>query len=94
MYIILNYISHASVIFAILGFIYTSGRLLKKKREIKLESLLLGAFSGSTIPTGFVLIWGAFDIEVILKLQDGLNVHIAAAGLALLYISFSSLHSS
>lgn len=86
-----GYINHATVIFGILGFLYTWYKLRKKLREVKLENLLIGAFTGSTIPTGLVLIWSAFDQSIILKLE-GLNMHIAAAGLALLFIAYKSLY--
>lgn len=80
-------ISHATVLFGILGFIYTAIRLYRNKYEIKLETLLVGAFTGSTIPTGIILIWSAFNPSIIQQLE-GINIHIAAAGLALLYIAY------
>lgn len=88
-----DYINYATVVCAIIGFIYALYDITKTKREIKLEDLLVGAFGSSTIPTGVVLILSAFDPSVIQKIQ-GLNVHFAAAGLALLYIAFKSFSPS
>lgn len=80
-------INHATVIFGIIGFVYTAIKLYKNKYEIKLEILLVGSFTGSTIPTGCILIWSAFNPSIIQELE-GVNIHIAAAGLALLYIAY------
>jgi hypothetical protein len=59
---------------------------LKYKLASGLESHMKKAAAAGTIPTALLLIWGAVDPSLISQLS-GLNVPIAAAGLALLYIS-------
>ncbi len=80
-----------SVIFGLLFFIIILIRLLVKREEVKLEKLLTGAFSGSTIPTGLALLLCAFDPSLIQHLE-GLHIYIAVAGLALIFVAIKSLN--
>lgn len=85
-------VTNASVTLAILA---GPAMLLKnryKKQPIALDDVFLGVSAASAIPTGLVLLYCAFNPAVIPTLR-GLNVHIAAAGLALLFISIRKLIS-
>lgn len=55
------------------------------KRKNDLGDLLVVALAGSSIPTGVLLIYGAFVVEVIPKLSDA-GIYIGFAGVALLLI--------
>ena len=59
-------------------------------RRHRLENLVVGAFVASAIPTGLILLACAFDPSL-LQRMSGLNVHIAIAGLVLLYVSLKCL---
>lgn len=61
-----------------------------KGRANRLDVLLTRVFAASAIPTGIVLLLCAFEPTLIIRL-GGLNIHIAVAGMALLYVSFKSL---
>ena len=61
-----------------------------KGQPIGLDEIFIGAAAGSAIPTSLVLLYAAFVPNVIPTLR-GLNVHIAAAGLALLFLAFRKL---
>ena len=85
-----DYVTNASVALAILG---APAMILKaryKKVSHSLEDIFVGASAASAIPTGLVLLYGAFRPQIIPTLR-GLNVQIAAAGLALLYVSLRKL---
>ncbi|HEY7334070.1 MAG TPA: hypothetical protein VH639_04240 [Bryobacteraceae bacterium] len=58
----------------------------KRKKTTGLEVHLARAAAAGTVPTSLLLIYCAFDPSVLPHLT-GLNVPIAAAGMALLYIS-------
>lgn len=57
----------------------------KKDRKNNLGDLLVVGLAGSSVPTGLLLIYGAFDKSVIPKLSDA-GTYIAFAGAALLII--------
>ncbi|HHQ5454509.1 TPA: hypothetical protein ACSP0J_002520 [Aeromonas veronii] len=57
----------------------------KKGRKNNLGDLLVVGLAGSSVPTGILLIYGAFDGTVIPKLSDA-GIYIAFAGAALLII--------
>jgi hypothetical protein len=83
-------VAHSSVAFAILGGLYLLARNKIKGQPIGLDEIFIGAAAGSAIPTGLILLYAAFVPNVIPTLR-GLNVHIAAAGLALLFYAFRKL---
>lgn len=56
-----------------------------KERKNNLGDLLVVGLAGSSVPTGLLLIYGAFDETVIPKLSDA-GIYIAFAGAALLII--------
>jgi hypothetical protein len=66
------------------------GLLTRNMKKIGLEDIINQAFTASSIPTGLVLIQTAFVPTNLQKLDD-VNIHIATAGIALLYISIKSL---
>jgi hypothetical protein len=81
-----RYATFVSVGFAVLAFVGAVAVDMKRKVTGELESHMRKAAAAGAIPTAFLLIYGAFDPAIIAQLS-GLNVPIAAAGLALLYIS-------
>ena len=85
-------ISFASVTLAILAFCVVFILKKSKKQEIHLDDLFMRTFCASAIPTGILLLACAFYPELLTKLT-GLNVHIAVAGLALLYVSGKAVFS-
>lgn len=85
-------VSGSSVILAILAFTITLLINRLKSWKNSLQKLLIISLAASSIPTGIILILCAFDLTLINRLE-GLNVHIAAAGLALLYIVFTNIFS-
>ena len=60
--------------------------LLFKKNKTNLGQTLIIVFSASAIPTGIALLFCSLKPSIISNLQ-GINIHIAAAGIALLYLS-------
>lgn len=89
--VVLN-IGNASVVFTVIGFLISLVQVKMNRGEVKLENLMTGAFAASTIPTGLILIICAFDQSLIQKLE-GLNIYIAAAGLALLYLAYKTFRT-
>ncbi|EKO3793831.1 hypothetical protein HAR83_003281 [Vibrio metschnikovii] len=63
---------------------------LAKKRQQNLGDLLVIGLAGSAVPTGFLLIYGAYDKDVIPKLSDA-GIYLAFAGVALLIIFAQTL---
>ncbi|WP_143233495.1 hypothetical protein [Aeromonas veronii] len=61
-----------------------------KKRPQNLGDLLVVGLAGSAVPTGFLLIYGAYDNTVIPKLSDA-SIYLAFAGVALLIIFAQTL---
>ena len=89
---LLRHVDEISVGLGVFAFVVFIVRGKLRKREMRLEYLLLQVFAASTIPTGIALLFCAFEPALIAQL-GGLNIHIAAAGLALLYLSFKSMFS-
>jgi len=58
---------------------------LRKKENVSLETHLARAGAAGALPTGLILLWGAVDAEIIPKFS-GLNLPIAAAGLAMFWM--------
>ena len=58
-----------------------------RKKENELMDLFIVGAAGSSVPTGILLIWAAFDKTIIPKLSDA-SVYIAFAGAALLFIFY------
>jgi hypothetical protein len=85
-----SYAVVASVSLAVLTFVVGVGVDLYRGKGSGLEDHLIKAVAAGTIPTAVVLIYGAFNPSIIAQLS-GLNVAIAAAGLALLYISIKTI---
>ena len=81
-----RYATFVSVGLAVITFMAAVAIDAKRKSAGELESHMKKAAAAGAIPTAFLLIYGAFDPSIISQLS-GLNVPIAAAGLALLYIS-------
>lgn len=89
---LLEHINTISVGLGILIFGTVIIKNLVTKQQNKLEDILVKVFAGSAIPTGILLLFCAFKPALISHLKN-LNIHIAVAGLALIYISCSSLFS-
>ncbi|MBD1571527.1 hypothetical protein [Aliivibrio sp. S10_S31] len=63
---------------------------LVKKQAQHLGDLLVVGLAGSAVPTGFLLIYGAYDKAIIPKLSDA-GIYLAFAGVALLIIFAQTL---
>jgi len=79
-----------SVAFAVVAFIAAVIRGRSKGSPHSLDKLIAKLLAGSAIPTGLFLIVCAFDTSLISKLTD-LSLYLAAAGLALLYVSIKEI---
>ncbi|CAN2041514.1 hypothetical protein GMMP15_500010 [Candidatus Magnetomoraceae bacterium gMMP-15] len=62
----------------------------KQKKKVNLEELFSISICATSIPTGVALVYCAFDSNMLSKLT-GVNIHIALAGLALLYIAIKTI---
>ena len=60
-----------------------------RKKETELIDLFVVGFAGSAVPTGCLLIYGAFDGTVVQRLADA-GVYIGFAGLAILFIFYKT----
>ena len=78
-------IKFGPVIFGLFSFFALSICKLVRKKKMNIGDLLVVGLSGSAVPTGFMLIWGAFDNTIVPQLSDA-GVYIAFAGAALLII--------
>ena len=87
---LLKYLTNITLFTAIFAFIIVSCIDITKKNEIVLELLLLKVLAASTIPTGIALLCCAFKPALLQKLV-GFELHIAVAGMALLFISIKTL---
>ncbi|MES9898557.1 MAG: hypothetical protein ABW148_05990 [Sedimenticola sp.] len=83
--ILSNIIKYGPVICGLLSFFSLVAINYKKNRKNNLGDLLVVGLAGSSVPTGLLLIYGAFDGSVIPKLSDA-GIYIAFAGAALLII--------
>ena len=91
--IFIENVTNISVALGIIAFFSIITYNSYKGYPITLDDLLLRMLAASAMPTGFLLLVCAFD-PLLISEFDGLNIHIAAAGLALLYISYEALFSS
>lgn len=73
--------------FALLGGIVA---LIRHRKNISLEAILVNLLAASSIPSGLFLLWCAFDSTQINRLND-LGLYLAAAGVALLYVAAKEL---
>ena len=85
-----SYVVIASVSLAVVTFLVGVIVAFFRKTTEGLEDHLIKAMAAGAIPTALVLVYGAFNPAIIAQLS-GLNVAIAAAGLALLYISVKTI---
>jgi hypothetical protein len=64
--------------------------LIRDRRPNKdLKDMLIRAAAAAGVPSGLVLIWGAFDPSILVEVP-GLHVPIAFGGLTLLFISVTT----
>lgn len=63
---------------------------LHKKNKIEFIDLFVVGTAGSSVPSGGLLIYAAFDNSVVAKISDS-NVYIAFAGIALLYVAITTV---
>ena len=59
---------------------------LRQGEKIEFIDIFVVGTAGSSLPSGVLLIYAAFDQSVIAKISDS-NVYIAFAGIALLYVA-------
>jgi hypothetical protein len=85
-----DYLKQLSVACAILVFIATLLRSRLRGNPHSLDKLISKLLAGSAIPTGVFLIICAFKTDLMAKLTD-LSLYLAAAGLALLYVSVKEI---
>ncbi|NQY53900.1 MAG: hypothetical protein HRT42_10065 [Campylobacteraceae bacterium] len=78
-------IKYGATSFGLLSFFALVCLNYKKDRKNNLADLLVVGLAGSSVPTGLLLIYGAFDSSVIERLSDA-GIYIAFAGAALLII--------
>jgi len=62
----------------------------QKPGGLRLEDVIAKLLAGSSIPTGLYLMACAFDTSLVAMLTE-LGLYLAAAGLALLYVSVKEL---
>lgn len=62
----------------------------RSARETTLDRPVLAGIAGTSIPTGLVLIYGAFDATVIQELVT-LRVYLALAGLVLIFVAIKTI---
>lgn len=86
-----DFIKLAPISFALISVcIYCLFRF-SKNGKIEFIDLFVVGTAGSSIPSGILLIYGAFDQSVIAKISDS-NVYIAFAGIALLYVAILTVN--
>jgi hypothetical protein len=83
-------LKYGSITCALLStIIYLSFRFLSRKKFDYIDIFTVGT-AGSSLPSGGLLIYGAFDPTIIQKISDS-NVYIAFAGIALLYVGLGTV---
>ncbi len=80
-------IGQVNVAFAIAGAIFC---LYRQRTAATLQDVILKLVTASAIPTGVMLIVGAFNPEL-LKIVTDTGIYIAAGGVALLFVSIKEL---
>ncbi len=88
-----NLFNAVSVGAGVVVFVVLVARNAIQKRDARLENILAKVLVASSFPTGVALFLCAFNPSLIAQLI-GLNIHIALAGMALLYISGRTLFRS
>ncbi|CAE6894334.1 conserved membrane protein of unknown function [Ectopseudomonas oleovorans] len=78
-------IKFGPTICGLISFFALAGINHRKNRKNNLGDLLVVGLAGSSVPTGVLLIYGAFNSDVIPRLSDA-GIYIAFAGAALLII--------
>lgn len=73
---------------AILGACYTA---VRHRAALTLELVVGGLLAASSLPTGIFLLGCAFDTSLISQLTHELGLYLAAAAVALLYVSLKEL---
>lgn len=86
----INYSDYASVCLALFAFAVGLVIDLWRKTGTPLHEHLGRAIAAGAVPSALVLICGAFDPSVLMKVA-GLNVPIAFGGMSLLYVSFKAV---
>lgn len=84
------YISHASVACVILTFLWVFITTRLNREVLSLEEIMIKSTAASAVPLGLALVACAFDNELLNHLS-GYAIHIAMAGLALLYITYKTI---
>lgn len=64
--------------------------VIRYRTSLTLEAVLASLLAASSVPSAVVLLWCAFDSSQINQLND-LGLYLAAAGVALLYVSVKEL---
>ncbi|MDE7527959.1 hypothetical protein [Aeromonas salmonicida] len=73
----------------LLVLIFVIYKLFNKEKFEFIDIFIIGT-TGSSFPSGVLLIYSGFDSSVVSKISDS-NIYIAFAGLALLYVSVSTI---
>jgi len=85
-----QFIRFGPTICGLLAFLFLWIARHRRKKNISLSNLFVVGASASSLPTGALLIYGAFDNSVIHKLADA-GVYIAFAGAALFVIFYLTI---
>jgi hypothetical protein len=64
-------------------------RFLKRKQH-ELSDVFIVGMAGASIPSGFFVVLGAFDPEVLQELSD-CQLYIAFSGASLIYLAFKTI---
>jgi len=83
-------LAQVTVGFALLGGVIALLRHRGNPTKLTLETVLGSLLAASSIPSGLFLLGCAFDSSLIKHLSD-LGLYLAAAGVALLYVSIKEL---
>lgn len=83
-------LQQVTVACAVLGALYCLIRNRSNPAKRTLEEVLLKLLSASTIPTGLLLLACAFDNSLLKHVSD-FGIYVAAAGIALLFVSIKEL---
>ena len=88
---ILKHLNQLTAMFGVITFFILWVRRFVQKKELDLEGLLGATLAASSVPTSFVLLFCAFKPSIIQHLE-GVNIHIAVAGLILLFLSYRTFY--
>lgn len=84
-----KYFNHVTVLFAIIGFMAGFVYDRQKNRPSTLEDLWNKAAAAATVPTGFTLLFAAFDPPILLRVPD-IHFQVAAVGLGTLFMAYKA----